>query len=125
MGSFRAIGGFNRALFGGGEPCTGRGADGVVEPSGTVVEGSCVGSSPAGVDGVEFVDSVTSFEEDVVAGDAFCTLDTQETVTRVPLLPEDEPSVDAAAVNSFGLDVLEERDRKVLAAGMAGTRRAP
>ena len=84
-----------------------------------------MGATRAGVDGVEFVDSVTSFEEDVVAADVCCALDTLETVTRVPVLPEEGPGVDAAAFDGFGLEMLEERGRKVLAAGMTGTIRAP
>lgn len=71
------------------------------------------------------VDGGTFFAEEIAAGGDCCTLGTVDTVTRVPLLPDEGPGGDAAAFDGLGLEFLDERDRNVLAVGMAGTTRAP
>lgn len=116
MGSFRAIGGFSgggRASVGGGEFCGGRGG---TEAGGPGCDGVRVGAGRAGGDDAVGGD-VASFEE---AGGG---LDTADTVTRVPLLPEERPVAGggAAALVDFAVEV--ESDRNVFVAGIAGTMR--
>ena len=81
-----------------------------------------MGSGRTGVDGAGAVDGVFS----VVEGGSGGSFDTDDTVTRVPTLPEGEPDVVPVVIDGFMLrQDAPDSDRNVLVGGITGTIREP
>ena len=128
MGFFRVIGTLSgRESIGGGEACCilTRGADGgVTGIGGTEAAGARMGSGRTGADTAGVLVEAASLVGAVTGGGGKESLDTAETVTRVPTLPADEPEGGAAVFGGLVLGV-PDIDRNVLLVGIGGSIRAP